>query len=181
MKPVVLYQSKYGATARYAEWLSAALDCPALPVKGVSVEALSAYDTIVIGGGVYASTIAGISFLQKNYTALAEKQILVFAVGASPESEKIIADLRKQNLPGDLAELLLFYLRGAWKQSALSVPDRLICSMIRKSGERKGIGSIDEQHAAMLEIIGTHQDWTDKAALRPLLCALNADEQLLKN
>lgn len=172
MKPVILYQSKYGAARRYAEWLSAALDCPALSVKGVSVETLSAYDTIIIGGGVYASNISGICFLQKNHAALAEKQIYVFAVGASPESEKMLADLRAHNLPEDLAELPLFYLRGAWNQSALSVPDRLISSMIRKAGERKGIGSIDEQHAAMLEIIGTQQDWTDKAALHPLLAAL---------
>lgn len=180
MKPVVLYQSKYGATKRYAEWLSAALDCPALSIKGVNPEALAAYDTIIIGGGVYASMISGISFLQKNYALFAEKQIFVFAVGASPESKNVLADLRTRNLPGDLAALPLFYLRGAWNQSALSVPDKLICSMIRRSGERRGIGSIDEQHAAMLEIIGTQQDWTDRAALHPLLTALQTQEPLLQ-
>ena len=48
------------------------------------------YDVIILGGGVYASGIAGLQFLKKNIGQLTDKKIVVFAVGASPYDEKAI-------------------------------------------------------------------------------------------
>ena len=42
------------------------------------------YDAILLGGGIYASGIAGLSFLKKHIGRLRGKRILVFCVGASP-------------------------------------------------------------------------------------------------
>ena len=63
-KIVVMYQSKYGATKKYAEWLSKELSCDIFETKKAKVEGVLTYDTIVLGGGIYASGIAGISFLR---------------------------------------------------------------------------------------------------------------------
>lgn len=81
---LVMYQSKYGATKKYAEWLAEKLSCDLIKTKDANINKVIKYDTIILGGGIYASGIAGISFLKKNYTKLKDKKIVVFAVGASP-------------------------------------------------------------------------------------------------
>ncbi len=62
---LVLYQSKYGATKKYAEWLSQALSCDMVETKAATIEQAAKYDVIILGGGVYATGVAGISFLKK--------------------------------------------------------------------------------------------------------------------
>ena len=81
-KILIMYQSKYGATKKYAEWLSEDLSCDLIETKKADINKIKEYDTIILGGGIYASGIAGISFLKKNYEKLADKKIVVFAVGA---------------------------------------------------------------------------------------------------
>ena len=84
MSGVILYQSKYGATKRYAEWLSDETGFPCVETKKADINEVATYDTIILGGGIYASGIAGLSFLKKNADALAGKKIVVFCCGASP-------------------------------------------------------------------------------------------------
>jgi len=83
-RTIILYQSKYGATKKYAEWLSEELSCDMTETRKASIDEIEKYDVIILGGGIYASVIAGISFLKKYYKRLKGKRILVFAVGVSP-------------------------------------------------------------------------------------------------
>ena len=77
-KGIILYQSKYGATKKYANWLQEETDYDCVETKSVNLNRLSEYDTIILGGGVYASGIAGLSFLKKNIGRLSDKKIVVF-------------------------------------------------------------------------------------------------------
>ena len=47
---IILYRSKYGATARYAEWLAEETCFDIMQTQEASVEKLRRYDTIVLGG-----------------------------------------------------------------------------------------------------------------------------------
>ena len=73
MTGIILFQSKYGATEKYADWLSQETGFPCIETKKASVKQIIDYDVIILGGGVYASGIAGMSFLKKNISALSEK------------------------------------------------------------------------------------------------------------
>lgn len=64
-KVVILYQSKYGSTKKYAEWLAEELAGDLLETKKATAEQIAQYDVVILGGGIYASGIAGISFLKK--------------------------------------------------------------------------------------------------------------------
>ncbi len=94
---VVLYKSKYGATKKYAEWLAEELSSDIIETKQAGIEQVAKYDTIILGGGIYATGIAGISFLRKHYEKLKDKRILVFAVGASPYDEKAMTAIKERN------------------------------------------------------------------------------------
>lgn len=64
-KGFILYQSKYGATKKYAKWLQEATKFDCIRTKKADIATIAKYDTIILGGGVYASGIAGLSFLRK--------------------------------------------------------------------------------------------------------------------
>ena len=63
---IILYQSKYGATKKYVDWLVEELGYDYIETKEAKVAKLLNYDVIILGGGVYASGIAGLQFLKKN-------------------------------------------------------------------------------------------------------------------
>ena len=94
---IILYQSKYGATKKYVDWLVEELGYDYVETKDAKVANLLNYDVIILGGGVYASGIAGLQFLKKNIGQLTGKKIAVFAVGASPYEEKAIQQVREMH------------------------------------------------------------------------------------
>lgn len=82
MDGVILYQSKYGAAKKYADWLAEETGYPCMETKKADIKEIEKYDTIIPGGGIYASGIAGLSFLKRNIGKLTGKKILVFCCGA---------------------------------------------------------------------------------------------------
>ena len=165
----VLYQSKYGATQKYAQWLAEELGCDVCETPRAKAEQLADYDTIILGGGLYATGIAGISFLKKNIKCLAGKRIAVFAVGASPHDEDAINEIKARNLKDELAGIPLYYCRGAWNQEKMSLKDRTLCGMLKKSVAKKDPATYEPWMKALMEAYGTNNDWTDRKNLEPLI------------
>ena len=106
-KGIILYQSKYGSTKKYAEWLQEETSYDCVETKYANVKLLHEYDTIILGGGVYASGIAGLSFLKKNIESLKGKRIAVFCVGASPYDENAIDQIKKLHFKDSLSNVPL--------------------------------------------------------------------------
>ncbi|MHB8134973.1 MAG: flavodoxin domain-containing protein [Anaerolineaceae bacterium] len=168
-KAIVVYQSKYGSTKKYARWLAEKLDSDLLETNQAMIEKIEKYDLIIFGGGIYASGIAGLSFLKKNYDRLKEKKIMIFAVGASPFNERAMEELKKRNLPEKLAQIPIFYCRGAWRESAMTVQDRLLCGILKKTVAKKDPAQYEPWEAALIQTSGSDSDWTDKTYLNPII------------
>ena len=62
MDGVILYQSKYGATKKYADRLSEETGFECIETKRADIKEISKFEVIILGGGIYASGIAGLSF-----------------------------------------------------------------------------------------------------------------------
>ena len=77
MKGIILYQSKYGATRKYAEWLSEATGFKCVETRKARIEDVKTFDTVILGGGIYAGGIAGIAFLRKHIKDLQGKKIII--------------------------------------------------------------------------------------------------------
>ncbi len=169
---IILYQSKYGATKKYAQWLTEATGFDCREVKGTDAASLTAYDTLICCGGLYASGMAGLSFLKKNWAALSGKRIFVLAVGASPYDEEAIAQCKAHNLKGELADLPLFYARGTWDMEKMTLIHRTLCRMLQKAVAKQE--AVEPWQKALLAAGEQSCDWTDKAYLEPLLEALRA-------
>lgn len=173
MRTIVLYKSKYGSAKQYAEWIAEALDCKMAETGSVGVDELADCDCILIGGGIYAGGVKGLKWLKKNYSRLSGKRIAVFAVGASPYNKEDEEEAAQTNLQGELAGLPFFYLRGKWDEASMSVIDRKLCNMLKKSVEKKPKEELVGWEKALLEATakgsGGSIDWTDKERLHDLL------------
>ena len=172
MKGIILYASKYGATKRYAEWLAEKTGFDCVETKKAKIEDVKQYDTILLGGGIYASGIAGLSFLKKNITQLREKKVIVFCDGASPYEERAFQQIVAHNLKDSLAGLPCFYCRGAWDPDAMSLADRTLCRMLQKAVAKKKPEDCEIWEKALLEAGDQKHDWTDKSYLAPILEAI---------
>jgi len=166
---VVLYQSKYGATKKYAEWLAEELSSNIIETKQAGIEQVAKYDTIILGGGIYATGIAGVSFLRKHYEKLKGKRIVVFAVGASPYDEKAMTAIKERNFKEKLNEIPCFYCRGAWNEKSMSWKDKTLCSILKKAVAKKDPNNYEPWEAALMQAIGSNFDWTNKENLKPLI------------
>ena len=172
MKGIILYASKYGATKRYAEWLAEKTGFDCVETKKAKIEDVKQYDTILLGGGIYASGIAGLSFLKKNITQLREKKVIVFCDGASPYEERAFQQIVAHNLKDSLAGLPCFYCRGAWDPEAMSLADRTLCRMLQKAVAKKKPEDCEVWEKALLEAGDQKHDWTDRSYLAPILEAI---------
>lgn len=168
-KGVILYQSKYGATKKYAEWLTELTGFDLIETKKAKTSDLGGYGTIILGGGVYASGILGFNFLKKNINQLKGKKIAVFAVGASPYDEKAMAQIRELHFKDELEGVPLFYCRGAWDEEKMKFGDRTLCRMLHKAVAKQDPETFEPWQKALMCAVGQKCDWTDKIQLEPLL------------
>lgn len=169
MNGIILYQSKYGATKKYAQWLSEETDFPYIEIKQAKISDVQQYDTVILGGGIYASGIAGLSFLRKHIKNLQGKQIIVFCDGASPYDEKAYQEIVAHNMKDQLSGIPCFYCRGAWDMDAMNVIDRNLCKMLRKSVAKKDPKEYEIWEKALMEAGDEKCDWTNKKYIEPIL------------
>ena len=80
-----------------------------------------------------------------------------------------VEELRRKTLTGRLAQVPLFYGRGAWDESRMTLLDRTLCRGLQRAVARKDPATLEPWEAALLSARGTVCDWTDRASLAPLL------------
>lgn len=174
-KGVILYQSKYGATKKYADWLREETGYDLMETKSAKSTYVQKYDVIILGGGVYASGILGLNFLKKNISNLSNKKIAVFAVGASPYDENAIMQIRELHFKDGLSNIPLFYCRGAWDEEKMTFGDRMLCKMLQKAVAKQNPEEYEPWQQALMCAVGQTCDWTDKKYLESLLIYLKED------
>ena len=168
-KGIILYRSRYGATAKYAEWLAEETCFDIMQTREASIEKLHRYDTIVLGGGVYASGIAGIGFLRKNLKQLQGKRLAVFCVGASPYEEKAFEELYAHNFKDGLKGIPCFYCRGAWNEAERRAAGRNEGGRLAECVGKKDRETLEPWERALMEASGKFCDWTERRYLTPLI------------
>lgn len=174
MKGIILYQSKYGATEQYAKWLAEEMQFDCVKISEADISKVLAYDIVVAGGGIYASGIAGLSFLRGHMEVLQGKILAAFCVGASPYDEKAMQKLYSANFKDTLQDIPCFYCRGAWYESRMKFKDRMLCKMLQKAVLRKDPSTYEPWEDALVHAMGGDCDWTDKQNLAPMIAHLQA-------
>jgi menaquinone-dependent protoporphyrinogen IX oxidase len=168
LRAIVVYRSISGFTKKYAEWIAQELKADLLDAREVSAEKLCMYDVVVFGGSLRAVGINGVKLLKKNMSKLADKKIIVFAVGASPPKEGIVDEIRRNNFSAEEQKnLRLFYLRGGFKFSKLDFPNKVIMVLFRVKLSMTKNKTPDEK--GMLAAYSRPIDCTKKENIKSLI------------
>lgn len=166
---IILYKSKYGAAKKYAGWLQENTHFECMEISKADISEVMQYETVILCGGIYASGIAGLSFLKKNMGRLRNKKTAILCVGASPYDEKAIAEIKAHNLTGDLKNIPIFYGRGTWDEKRMRFMDRALSRMLHRLIAKKDPATYEPWMEALMCAYGKSCDWTDKKYIYPLL------------
>ena len=153
-KGIIIYQSKYGATKKYVDWLIEETKFDCIETPDAKIKNIEKYDTIILCGGIYVSGIAGLSFFRKNYGILKNKKLAILCVGASPFEEQAFQEVKVHNLKEDLKNIPTFYGRGTWDEEKMSFKDRTLCKLLQKTIANKDPKTYEPWMKALMGAMG---------------------------
>ncbi|MBC9932074.1 flavodoxin domain-containing protein [Chitinophaga qingshengii] len=127
MHGIIIYQSKYGATRQYAEWISQTLQVPAIEANKVTPAQLATADFLILGTSIYIGKMLLRPWLQQHEGQLAGKPLYLFVVCATkPEEADKLNGYVAQNMPALLlVHCHRYFLPGKIRFSDLSLADKL--------------------------------------------------------
>lgn len=169
-KTVVVYKSKYGSTKKYAEWIAKALNADIFEASKINVEDMEKYSTIIYGGGLYASGIAGVSTITKGFDRLKDKKLIVFTVGLANPNTTDFNAIANRNFTQEMQQdIKVFHFRGAIDYKKLNFIHRAMMAMMKNHISKTPEDKRDEETKMMLETYGKAVDFTDESAVGPLV------------
>lgn len=157
----VVYESETGFTKKYAEWISAELQCDCIPAKEATAERLKKYPFVLYGGWVQGGAVQGLREAREKFRG----RYAAFAVGMQPKSEDVLDFLRKRNqLPEDVE---LFYMEGGMKPHALTKGRTHALELYKKTLCMGNDESRTAQQKFFLDNIGREFDHSDRNTIWP--------------
>ncbi len=173
MRTVVIYKSKSGFVKKYAEWIAEELSADIFEASNISIDKLSGYDTIIYGGGLYAVGINGIKIITKNFSKLKDKNLVVFASGASPFREEVVSEVRNNNFNSEQQKhIRFFYMRGGFNYNKLNLIDKVLMKLLKFKLKKKSELTPDEK--GMLSAYDNPVDFTRKKNIEKLIEYVNS-------
>ena len=152
---VVAYQTKYGTTRAYAQWIAEETGADLLDFRTCKAEQLSGYETIVYCGALYAGGMLGFSRIRKQYETLKKKRLIVAVVGATLQREKALEEVKKSNFtPEMIKRVPLFLLRGGLDYKKMGIVDCLMMFLLVSSIRKKDPKTLNEDEKG---ILGTYK------------------------
>ena len=179
MSTVILYGSRYGTSRRYAQALAERTGLPCYPAdQAARAEGCA---ELVYVGGLYAGGVCGLGRALRALSPDPARRYLIATVGLADPGDaanraRICASLQKQ-LPPELVDRAeIFHLRGGIDYSRLSLRHRVMMAVLYRSLRRLPPDRQTAEDRALLASYGTRLDFTDPAALDPIVEAIRRGE-----
>lgn len=174
-RAVVIYNSRYGSTRRYAEWIAEGADADILETTSTKIGDLFKYETIIFGGSLHAVGIKGLKLITRNFEVLSDKKIIVFAVGCSPARDEDIKHVISSNFSETMMNnIKFFYLRGAFNYRKLGIVDKTMMNLLRIKLKR--MKAPDADAVGLLASYDKPVDWTNKKYIEPIIKYIKKDK-----
>lgn len=166
MKTIVIYNSQTGFTKQYAQWIAQELQCDSISLQRINEIALSEFDTIIFGSWCHAGRIKKLNWVFDELKKDANKNYVVFAVGASPMNSPDVEKTMEQNIPKN-SIVKGFYFQGGLNYEKMNLSSiammKLFSSMLKKKKDAT------ESEKKMAEMVSRSYDISDKRFIVPLL------------
>jgi menaquinone-dependent protoporphyrinogen IX oxidase len=170
MRSLVIYSSKTGFTKKYAKWLAEDLSADIIDVTEAKADTLLNYDTVIYGGGLYAIGISGIKYIKQNISKLKNKKVVVFATGLSTSRDDVVRVVKNHNFTAaEQKQLQLFYLRGGFDYSKLSLLYKVIMTFLKWKLMLKSKHKLTTDEQGMLASYAKPVDFTRRENLEKMI------------
>jgi menaquinone-dependent protoporphyrinogen IX oxidase len=171
IKILIAYQSKYGSTKQYAEWIQQDTNGDLVNAANGDESDLARYDIVIIGGYVRTGNIVIAQFIKDHWSVMKGKEVILFTTSGTPPRHPKIQSIYEKSLPEEIRkEIKYFPLPGRLSGKNLTLFDKFLIS----------IGKIMEQDELLKKDMGKDVDGVQRENLLPLLEYLG-DVKLIKN
>jgi len=129
---LILYQSKYGSTKQYAEWIHKEIPSQMADIEKCNAPEFTEYDVIVIGSYIRAGRIVIAPRIIETWDAIKGKKVVLFTTSGTPPEHPNIGKIYNTNLPQEIGkEIKYFPLRGRMLHKDLSSYDESLVAVGR--------------------------------------------------
>jgi len=147
MKTIILYATKYGATAEIAHRIADKIEDSTVHNLEQPAPDLAEYDCIILGSSVYAGMFrkTAKTFFAQNSNTLKTKNLGLFASGMSKsESDKVFSE----NIPAEVLQVAkaTMLLGGIFDPKKANFAERLIVRVVTKQSGY--VDTIDDEKIA---------------------------------
>jgi menaquinone-dependent protoporphyrinogen IX oxidase len=159
VKILIAYQSKYGSTKQYAEWIHQESNGDLVNIEDGDIPDLAKFDIIIIGGSVRVGNIVIASFIKDHWSAIKDKRVILFTTSGTPPRHPKIQSIYEKSLPQEIRnEIKYFPLHGRISRENLTLWDKFLVV----------IGKIMEQDQTLKNDMGKDFDGVQRENLLPL-------------
>lgn len=151
MKGAIFFSSRYGSTARYAEWIGQRTGLPVFNVEDSKADP-SDFDFLVLGSAVIYHKLMFHKWVANNLTAIMERPTILFSVSGAPAGAKLDGWIAN-SLPNELiAHMYHVVLLGRqdprdlswWDRVALIIGGLLNADPVAAKEELNGFDFMDQ-------------------------------------
>jgi menaquinone-dependent protoporphyrinogen IX oxidase len=129
---LIVYQSKYGSTKQYAEWIHREIPSQMADITNCNALEFAKYDVIVFGSYIRTGRIVVAPVIIETWNAIKGKKIVLFTTSGTPPEHPNIGKIYNANLPHEITkEIKYFPLHGRMLHMDLSFYDESLVAVGR--------------------------------------------------
>ena len=171
---LVVYNSKYGHTKKYAQWLAEELNSDILNGKNLKNNILDSYSTIFFGSSLYAGKNKAARLIVKNFEQIRDKKLVLFTCGLGDVSNPTNIDninraLDKVITPEIRKKVKIFHVRGGIDYKNLSVLHKIMMKLLYSKISKKSESELNDEDREFMATYGQKIDLSDKKMLEPII------------
>lgn len=173
MKTLIIYNSKYGFTKKYANWLAEELNADLCDGKNLKEVKFNDYSTIIFGSSLYSGNCKCAALLVKHFEKIKDKKVILFTCGLmdiTKESNiiEINKALDKVISPEIRNKIKIFHLRGGVNYDSLNFIHKMMMKMVYSMASKKSDNELTDMERDVMESYGQQVDFSDRDALKPI-------------
>jgi menaquinone-dependent protoporphyrinogen oxidase len=159
IKVLIVYQSKYGSTKQYAEWIHQEIKGDLVNIENGDKSDLAGYDIIIIGGYVRTGNIVIAPFIRDHWSVLKGKNVILFTTSGTPPGHTKIQSIYEKSLPEEIRNKIKYFpLHGRISTENLTWWDKILIA----------VGKMIEQDESLRKDMGKDFDGVQRENLLPL-------------
>lgn len=155
MKGAIFFSTRYGSTARYAQWIGEACGLPVFDMDKASADPAE-YDFLILGGPIIYHKLMCHKWLKRHQTTIMSRPTILFSVSGAGAGPKLDAWMAASLAPELIAHVDHVALRGRQNPKELGRYDRVMLIIgglfnpdpVASKDELKGFDFMDKSSIA---------------------------------